>query len=153
MPEKHPSSRRGARRSATGPVQRTGTKLTTSPYAGKPESSWLGITQQLINDHPLKSAELLDAAKTAWATLWQSTVGTGALSVKPSDLRVPATIVGYFFEVLLARELERRTPTLWRGNPIVFGTALDGECKKLDRGGRVCQVMTDKDWRSPPLPV
>jgi hypothetical protein len=43
-------------------------------------------------------------------------VGTGPISVKLSDLRAPATIVGYFFEVLLARELERRAPTLWRGN-------------------------------------
>ena len=90
--------------------------MTTSPYSGKPASSWLSITQQLVNSHPLKSTELLDASTTAWATLWQTTVGTGSLSVKLSDLRVPATIVGYFFEVLLARELERRGPTLWRGN-------------------------------------
>lgn len=90
--------------------------MTTSPYAGKPESAWLSITQELVANHPLKSAELLDAATTAWATLWQTTVGTGSLSVKLSALKVPATISGYFFEVLLARELERRAPTLWRGN-------------------------------------
>jgi hypothetical protein len=90
--------------------------MITSPYDGKPESDWLSITQQLVNSHPLKSAELLDAAITAWATLWQTTVGTGALAVKLADLKVPATIVGYFFEVLLARELEQRAPTLWRGN-------------------------------------
>ncbi len=81
--------------------------MTTSPYAGKPESTWLSVTQQLVNNHPLKTAELLDAATTAWATPWQTTVGTGSLSVKLSDLKVPATIVGYFFEVLLARELDR----------------------------------------------
>ena len=90
--------------------------MTTSPYSEKPESSWLNITQQLVNSHPLKSTELLDAATTAWAMLWQTTVGSGSISVKLSELRVPATIVGYFFEVLLARELERRAPTLWRGN-------------------------------------
>lgn len=44
--------------------------MKTSPYSGKPESSWLGITQQLVNSHPLKTTELLDAATTAWATLW-----------------------------------------------------------------------------------
>jgi hypothetical protein len=42
-------------------------------------------------------------------------LGTGPLAVKLADLRVPATVVGYFFEVLLARELERRDP-LWRGS-------------------------------------
>ena len=90
--------------------------MTTSPYSGKPKTSWLSITQQLVKSHPLKSTDLLDVSTSAWATLWQSTVGVGSLSVKLSDLKVPATIVGYFFEVLLARELERRTPTLWRGN-------------------------------------
>ena len=90
--------------------------MATSPYAGKRESAWLGITQRIVSSHPLKFAELLDAATTAWATLWQTTVGAGTLSAKLSDLKVPATIVGYFFEVLLARELERRAPILWRGN-------------------------------------
>jgi hypothetical protein len=89
--------------------------LTSSPYSGKPESSWLAITQQLINNHPLKPQVILDAALTTWGTLWQTTVGTGPLAVKLADLRVPATVVGYFFEVLLARELERRDP-LWRGS-------------------------------------
>jgi hypothetical protein len=89
--------------------------MTASPYSGRPESSWLAITQDLVRRHPLKPDVLLEAAITTWGTLWQSTVGTGPLSVRLADLRVPATIVGYFFEVLLARELERRDP-LWRGN-------------------------------------
>jgi hypothetical protein len=90
--------------------------MTTSPYFGKSESSWLGITHQLVSNHPLRPDALLEAARTTWTTLWQTTVGAGPLSVKLADLRVPATIVGYFFEVLLARELERRHPKLWRGN-------------------------------------
>ena len=32
-----------------------------------------------------------------------------------SDLNVPATVIGYFFEVLLARELELLCPDEWRG--------------------------------------
>ncbi|MHB1422422.1 MAG: ScaI family restriction endonuclease [Gemmataceae bacterium] len=89
--------------------------MTSSPYSGKPEPSWLAITQQLINNHPLKPQVILEATLTAWATLWQTTVGTGPLAVKLADLRIPATVVGYFFEVLLARELEQRDP-LWRGS-------------------------------------
>src|SRR5262245_50823236 len=90
--------------------------MTISPYSGKPESSWLGITRRLVGNHPLKPDVLLDAALTAWTALWQTIVGAGRLSVKLTELRVPATIVGYFFEVLLARELERRDAKLWRGN-------------------------------------
>jgi hypothetical protein len=90
--------------------------MTTSPYSGKPESTWLAVTQQLVDNHPLKQTLLLEATTASWRTLWQTTIGSGALSVKLADLRVPATIVGYFFEVLLALELERRAPSLWRGN-------------------------------------
>jgi hypothetical protein len=89
--------------------------MTSSPYSGKPESSWLAVTQQLCSNHPLKPQLILEAALTAWGTLWQTTVGAGSLAVKLADLRVPATVVGYFFEVLLARELARRDP-LWRGS-------------------------------------
>jgi hypothetical protein len=89
--------------------------MTSSPYFGKPESSWLTVTKQLITKHPLKRQLILEAALTAWGTLWQTTVGAGRLAVKLADLRVPATVVGYFFEILLARELERRDPR-WRGS-------------------------------------
>jgi len=90
--------------------------MTISPYSGKPESAWPRITQKLVSDHPLKPAACREAALTAWNTLWQTTVGAGPLSVPLADLRVPATVVGYFFEILLARELERRHPGIWRGN-------------------------------------
>ncbi len=89
--------------------------MSISPYAGKAETEWLGITQNLVAKHPLQPSVLLDASLTSWGTLWQTAVGAGELAVKLSDLKVPATIVGYFFEILLARELERRNP-LWRGN-------------------------------------
>ena len=76
-----------------------------SPYSGKPESEWLAITEQLVASHPLNRRRLRDAVIKTWSTLWQTTVGAGETSVKLTDLNVPATVVGYFFEVLLAREL------------------------------------------------
>jgi hypothetical protein len=88
----------------------------TSPYVDKTESEWLEVTRKLVESHPIKTADLLDTAVTAWAMLWQTTVGTAPMAMKLSDLRVPATIVGYFFEVLFAREMQRRAPALWRGN-------------------------------------
>lgn len=36
--------------------------------------------------------------------------------MKLTELDVPASVIGYFFEVLLARELENRHQTVWRGN-------------------------------------
>jgi len=89
--------------------------MTQSPYAGKSEKSWPAITQQLVSGHPLKLAELRGAALVAWETLWHTTIGSGDTSVRLSELMVPATIVGYFFEVLLGKELERWHPDHWRG--------------------------------------
>src|SRR5437016_13413331 len=111
MSKKHHSAGRGSGRPPARAVRQAEQEVKRSPDAGKPESSWLSVTQQLVSSHPLKPGELLDAATVAWSTLWQSTVGTGSIAVKLSDLRVPATIVGYFFEVLLAREMDRRPPT------------------------------------------
>jgi len=90
--------------------------MTTSPYSGRPESAWLGITGKLVEKHPLKRGVLLQAAISTWGTLWQTTVGSGRTSVGLAELKVPATIIGYFFEILLAMELERRQPMVWRGS-------------------------------------
>jgi hypothetical protein len=89
--------------------------MTNDPYSGVPQSKWLGVTNRLVAAHPLELTQIHDAAIAAWTTLWQTTVGKGALALRISDLRVPATVVGYFFEVLLARELESRDPR-WRGS-------------------------------------
>ena len=90
--------------------------MMTSPYRGNPGPSWLATTRRLVDAHPLKPAILREAALSAWAKLWETTLGSGQTSVKLGDLRVPATVVGYFFEVLLARHLQRVAPGLWRGN-------------------------------------
>lgn len=92
-------------------------KAESSPYFGLSEGpQWLAKTQQLITNHSLRLAELRDACLRVWERVWQTTVGEPPLSVKLTELEVPATVVGYFFEILLARELENRFPTVWRGN-------------------------------------
>lgn len=89
--------------------------MTKSPYVGKTEKSWPAITQRLVSGHPLKLEELRDAALAVWGMLWHTTIGSGDTSIRLSELKVPATIVGYFFEILLGKELERRHPDHWRG--------------------------------------
>ena len=87
-----------------------------SPYNGKPETDWAEITRRLLERHPLKEDVIRAVALTAWETLWRTTLGEGAVAVLLRELEVPATVVGYFFEVLFARELARRFPGTWRGN-------------------------------------
>jgi hypothetical protein len=89
--------------------------MTSSPYSGQSESKWRAITEQLVGAHPLKTSVLLEAATQTWANLWETTIGKRPVSVKLSELKVPATVVGYLFEILLTRELSRLQPTVWRG--------------------------------------
>jgi ScaI restriction endonuclease len=89
---------------------------TDSPYEGKPEKAWHDITKRLLSLHPLKSEELLAVSKVVWQELWETTVGTGSAAVRLADLKVPATVVGYFFEVLFCKEMEIRYPGKWRAN-------------------------------------
>jgi hypothetical protein len=86
---------------------------TGSPYRGD-QRRWPKITQRLIAEHPLDPDQILEIAQTAWKHLWQTTIGSGEHQVGLSTLRVPASVVGYFFEVLFARELERQSNGEWR---------------------------------------
>lgn len=85
-----------------------------SPYGNDP-SRWSRVTKKLIASHPLTTDIIREAALKAWDDVWKTRVGSGALAIDLTCLVVPATIVGYFFEVLLARELAHRFPKLWRG--------------------------------------
>ena len=61
-------------------------------------------------------ADLRSACLTAWGHVWLTTVGESPLAVPLTELTVPASVVGYFFEVLLARQLAARVPGVWQGN-------------------------------------
>lgn len=88
----------------------------TSPYLNNPVTEWSKITAQLIEQHPLRMDVIREVALTTWAILWQTRIGEGETSIRLDEIDVPATVVGYFFEKLFARELERRYPTEWRGS-------------------------------------
>lgn len=90
--------------------------MPASPYKGPPSAKWLKITQRLVAAHPLTDELIRDASLAAWGTLWRTKVGAGRTSVRMRDLNVPSSVIGYFFEVLLARELEARQPGIWRGS-------------------------------------
>jgi hypothetical protein len=86
--------------------------LVISPYANQPISNWLEITNDLIRRYPIALDEILDIATLAWDRLWSSRIGD---DIKISEVDLPATVVGYFFQKLFAHELARRYPNIWRG--------------------------------------
>src|SRR5260370_34076301 len=85
-----------------------------SPYAGKPEREWNRITRRLLAAHPLDLETILEVAQPAWQSVWTTVLGSGGVATRLVDLDVPASIVGYFFEILFTKEMERRYPGKWR---------------------------------------
>jgi hypothetical protein len=86
-----------------------------SPYTDLPEHEWLDKTKALIEEHPLSLEIIRDIALSSWGTLWQTKIGDGKTAIRLDEIDVPATVVGYFFERLLARELQSKYPIEWRG--------------------------------------
>jgi len=68
------------------------------PYVGMDESEWFAKTQQLVREHPLSLAEILDVSQSSWSALWNTSVGSGVAAISLRELNPPATVVGYFFE-------------------------------------------------------
>lgn len=87
----------------------------SSPYEGLVKEEWLAKTYDLIGRHPLDCETIKQVALKSWQVLWSTTIGEGEVSIKLFELDVPASVVGYFFEKLFARELETQQPEHWRG--------------------------------------
>lgn len=86
-----------------------------SPYVGRPTAEWAIVTKNLLAAHPLKSEQILEAALVSWERLWNTRVGDTELGFPLEELDPPATVIGYFFEKLFAKELATRLPGVWRG--------------------------------------
>ncbi|BCM25724.1 ScaI family restriction endonuclease [Methyloradius palustris] len=97
-----------------------------SPYATASIDQWPDITNQLISDHPLHPAEILDIAQVCWESVWETQIGSGSTIINLIEISPPATVIGYFFEKLFAKELARRYPAEWRGG--VTGNDKDLVC-------------------------
>ena len=85
-----------------------------SPYAGLPPEKWLEVTRQLVNEHPLKTAEIVDVVLTAWNSIFASSMGTRAFHIGKEIFPKPQ-IMGFFLHELIPLELAARYPKKWRG--------------------------------------
>lgn len=86
-----------------------------SPYFGLPVNQWESVTRRLVQRHPLSGELILDAALLSWQRLWSTWVGDGRVGFPLAEIDPPATVIGYMFEKLFAKELAVRLPNDWRG--------------------------------------
>lgn len=96
-----------------------------SPYLGASVDQWAQITRNIVGQHPLTPDLILDAALLSWSRLWSTWVGDVNIGFPLADIDPPATVIGYMFEKLFAKELAVRLPGAWRGG---VGSEKDLHC-------------------------
>ncbi|MDI6789247.1 MAG: ScaI family restriction endonuclease [Thermodesulfobacteriota bacterium] len=85
-----------------------------SPYTGLPPKKWLEVTRKLVNEHPLKTAEIVAVVLTAWDSIFASSMGTRAFHIG-EDIFPKPQIMGFFLHELIPLDLTARYPKKWRG--------------------------------------
>lgn len=86
-----------------------------SPYLGSPVEQWEQITRNIVSKHPLTFELIHDAAMLSWGRLWNTWVGDRDVKFQIAEINPSATVIGYMFEKLFAKELALRCPGVWRG--------------------------------------
>lgn len=86
-----------------------------TPYKDVNQDEWLSVTQSLVEAHPLKIEELIELIHIAWEGVWSTQIGKDQARISLREINPPATVVGYFFEKLLAKALASRYPKEWCG--------------------------------------
>lgn len=86
----------------------------SSPYKGLPPAKWPALTRRLVNEHPLKTDEIVDVVLSAWASIFKSRIGPRGFHIGKDILPKPQ-IMGFFLHELIPLELAARHPKEWRG--------------------------------------
>lgn len=85
-----------------------------SPYRGLQSSQWLEVTNQLVDNHPLDSKEIVEVVLSAWDSIFASKLGTKGFHIG-KDIFPKPQIMGFFLHELIPLELAARYPEEWRG--------------------------------------
>jgi len=76
--------------------------MPNSPYHGKDIAEWKKITEQLINNHPLKSDEIVKTVLKSWDDIFNSSIGSFYIG---KDIFPAPQIMSFFLHELVAHYL------------------------------------------------
>jgi hypothetical protein len=82
-----------------------------APYKDKPVSEWRMITETLLSKHPLPFETLIQIVLKGWSCILESKICGLQIG---TDLFPNPQMMGYFIETLIALQLEKQFPTLWK---------------------------------------
>ena len=83
-----------------------------SPYDGLPVGKWMEKTRELIEEHPLNAAEIVEVVLDAWDKILTTQIG-GALQIGV-DIFPSPQIMGNYLHELIPAILSKRYPGIWR---------------------------------------
>jgi len=88
--------------------------MTASPYRGLEPGDWPRRTQELVNSHPLKTAEIVDVVAASWDAIFQSRIGPKGFRIG-TDISPKPQIMGFLLHELVPLEFAARYPSIWSG--------------------------------------
>jgi hypothetical protein len=104
--------------------------MIVSPYEGKSENQWKAITEQLIQEHPLDTQEIVNAVLNSWNNIFSSSIGKHKFRFG-TDIFPKPQIMGFLLHELIPLEIEATYPGEWRGEKTASDK--DIECITNDR--------------------
>ncbi len=87
-----------------------------SPYHDVPEQDWLEVTRRLVDEHPLKPAELVEIVLAAWESIFGFKIG--AKFEIGRDIFPKPQMMGFFLHELIPLEIAVLHPDEWTGEKI-----------------------------------
>lgn len=99
--------------------------MADSPYAGLTVEHWQNKTKDLVEKHPLKSAEIVEVVLQSWDDIFDSKLGPKGFQIG-KDIYPQPQIMAFLLHELIPLELASRHPNGWRRD--LFGTDKDLVC-------------------------
>ena len=85
--------------------------MPNSPYNGKPIEEWSAITDQLINNHPIKSNEIVEIVLKFWNDIFNSKIGSFYIG---KEIEPAPQIMSFLLHELVAHYLSLQHPGMYK---------------------------------------
>lgn len=87
--------------------------MASTPYDQTPPGRWLGVTEDLVDDHPLTPEQIVTAVFDAWDGLFTTSIGKHGLKIGEHIFPKPQ-VIGALLHELIPAEFVMLDKTSWR---------------------------------------
>lgn len=91
--------------------------MATTPYDQTPQARWLGVTEDLVDDHPLTPEQIVTAVFDAWDGLFTTSIGKHGLKIGEHIFPKPQ-VIGALLHELIPAEFVMFDKTSWRAEQV-----------------------------------